>query len=343
MKPLLFFHILFVLLSCGQSPVREQEKNEYTTVEGETMGTYYRVSYSDTTDFKQEIEQLLQDFNMEVSTYIPESKISAFNQSASGMDFEEGVFTDNLRIAREVYDQTKGLYDVTVMPLVNYWGFGYTEKKPVNKVDSAKIKALLNTVGMDKLHIEKKGKTWKITKSTPGVQLDFSSVAKGYGVDLVAKLLEQKGIRHYLVDIGGEMVMKGKNPKGKKWSIGINVPEVDAGVTESIVYLALGNNAIATSGNYRNFYEVNGARYAHTINPVTGFPESSKLLSATIIAPDCATADAWATACMVSGLERSAEYFKNNPQLSACLIYADGEKLSITYHNDFEKYIQPAD
>lgn len=340
MKHIIFFQFFFFLLSCGNAGVRERSDTTYTTVEGETMGTYYRVSYSDTSDFQAEIDQLLEDFNLEVSTYIPESDISKFNQSATGMDLKEGHFTDNLRIAGEVWKQTDGLYDVTVMPLVNYWGFGYTEKKAVTKVDSSKIRELLKVVGMDKLEIEREDKTWKVRKKLPGVQLDFSSVAKGYGVDLIARLLDKKGVEDYLVDIGGEMVMKGKNPKGKAWSIGINLPEAEAGVNEAIIYLALGNNAIATSGNYRNFYEVNGSKYAHTINPKTGFPESSVLLSATIIAPDCATADAWATACMVSGLEKSAGFFKNNKQLSACLIFADGEKLSVRYHNDFEKYIQ---
>jgi len=342
MKHFFILNLFVFFFSCGQNSVKESEQTAYTTVEGETMGTYYRVTYSDTADYRAEIEQLLQDFNMEVSTYIPESKISTFNKSPEGMDFTEGNFTANLKIAREVYEQTGGLYDVTVMPLVNYWGFGYTGKKPVTSVDSTKIRELLKLVGMDKLHIEQSGKTWKISRKVPGVQLDFSSVAKGFGVDLIAKLLEKQGIDNFLVDIGGEMVMKGVNPKNKKWSIGINVPEAEAGVTESIIYLELGNNAVATSGNYRNFYEVNGSRYAHTINPITGFPESSRLLSATIIAPDCATADAWATACMVSGLEKSAEYFNKNKNLSACLIYADGEKMAVLYHNDFEKYIKKA-
>lgn len=340
MKYFLFLNLFLVLIACGQKTVPNQDQTMYTTLEGETMGTYYRVTYSDTADFKPEIEQLLRDFNMEVSTYIPESQISLFNKADKEMEFEEGNFTANLMIARDVYEQTGGLYDVTVMPLVNYWGFGYTEKKPVTRVDTLKIRELLKSVGMDKILVEQTGKKWKIIKKVPGVQLDFSSVAKGYGVDLVAKLLAGQGIDNYLVDIGGEMVMKGLNPKGKKWSIGINVPEAEAGVTESILYLELGDNAIATSGNYRNFYEVKGTRYAHTINPVTGYPESSKLLSATIIAPDCGTADAWATACMVSGLEKSAKYFLDNKHLSACLIYADGDKLSVQYHNDFEKFIK---
>jgi len=202
------------------------------------------------------------------------------------------------------------------MPLVNYWGFGYTEKRKVTRVDSARIDSLQRLVGMENIFVRNDS----LIKTYPGVQLDFSAIAKGYGVDQIAAFLETEGVRNFYVEIGGEVVAKGKSPRGDNWRIGISDPREGAGLQDIQTAVPLVDRALATSGNYRNVYEVNGQKYSHTINPVTGFPERSRLLSASVFAPDCMTADAYATACMVAGTEQALAFAKNNPEIEVYLI-----------------------
>ena len=285
------------------------EAAEVHILEGETMGTYYRVSYpGETADGLQAgIDSLLLAFNLEVSTYIDSSIISRFNRSAEGIALgpEATHFLDNYRLALKVHRQTEGAFDPTVMPLVNYWGFGYTPKKAITQVDSQTVDSLLQYVGLAENVELIEGDSLFLRKTSPGVQLDFSAIAKGYGVDLVGAYLRRRGITSFLVDIGGEVLANGEKAGGQPWTIGINVPREDAAINAVQIALPLTNRAIATSGNYRNFHEVEGVKYGHTINPFTGFPERTNLLSASVFAPDCATADAYATACMVVGAEKA--------------------------------------
>lgn len=343
-SPSLFAQLLFLALmltSCRPAPTTLTENSEgpYVRVEGKTMGTYYRVQYQDSLgrDFKKELDALLIDLNNELSTYIDTSTISRFNQAAESLEIGGALelideqtleqtggdtllhshFVRNLFRAQQVYEKTKGAFDPTVMPLVNYWGFGYTAKKPVTAVDSLKVKELQLLVGLNNVAHE----NGILYKSLPGVQLDFSAIAKGYAVDQLAAFLDAAGAVNYLVDIGGEMVARGNSQRGDTWKIGINTPHAEAGTEDYEVIVALNNQALATSGNYRNFYAFEGRKYAHTINPRTGFPELSTLLSASVFAPDCATADAFATSFMVMGLEEAFALATSMPELEACFIY----------------------
>jgi len=336
--PLIIIGQLF-LSACGKNISQAKEKIPYSIVEGETMGTYYRVTYSDTVDYKTQLDSILRLVNAEVSTYIPQSSISRFNKDSIGIQLGEGIFWDNFKIANEVYKKSEGYYDPTVMPLVNYWGFGYTGKKAVERIDSIRIKEMKSYVGLENIEVRSENGTHELIKLHPKTELDFSSVAKGYGVDLLSNFLEDIGIDNFLVDIGGEMMLKGLNPKAIKWSIGINTPKEDAAMNESILYLGISDFAIATSGNYRNFYDSNGLKISHTINPKSGFPERSNLLSVTIIAKDCARADAYATACMVLGSAKAEKMISKTKDLKACFIISDGEWLETKYFNNFEAYI----
>lgn len=318
--------LICFLFSCQSEKVRSQEA--YLHLQGETMGTYYKVTYQDSQqrNFQASIDSLLEALNLEVSTYIPNSVISSFNTAEDSLVLAAGGvgkdhFIANLMMAAEVYDLSEGDFDPTVMPLINYWGFGYSKRKPVTSVDSNKIDSLESLVGFDKIKLEEYGDRLVLKKTLPGVQLDFSALAKGYGVDMVGRLLEKNGVDDYLVDIGGEVLARGLNSKGESWSIGINQPSETSKLTDLVAVIPLDDKAMATSGNYRNFYEVNGVKYSHTINPKKGFPERNSLLSATILADDCMYADALATACMVKGIKASIKWIQGLPGVDAYLIY----------------------
>jgi len=328
--------VLFFLTSCtggAEAPA----KSDYQQMEGQTMGTYYRVSYADAErrDFQLEIEELLGEINQQVSTYIESSTISRFNQAEEELLLSpaDTHFLANYTQADVVYRETNGAFDPTVMPLVNYWGFGYTKKKPVTAVDSIVIDSLMQYVGFDKIELLREGEQRVLRKALPGVQLDFSAIAKGYGVDAIGELLYEKGIRHFLVDIGGELVGLGLSPRGGPWRVGINVPREEAAFSEIQQAVPLEDRAIATSGNYRNFYEVDGIKYSHTINPRTGFPERSPLLSASVFAENCMTADAYATACMVMGLDSAYQLVQRLDDLEGYLIFSDEAGLMQIRHS----------
>lgn len=326
--------LLFIVLSLCFFSCSNDDRDTYSSLTGETMGTYYKITY-DRTPYEldqEEVDQLLVHINNEVSTYIDTSIISRFNQATRVLELDanqlystledntSGHFMANFMAAKEIYKLTKGYFDPTVMPLVNYWGFGYSEKKKVSAVDSIIVDSLLQLVGFEKVEVQMQNSI-QIKKDSPGVQLDFSALAKGYAVDKISELLEQNGVNHYMVDIGGEIRAKGLNAKQKCWTIGVNVPTEDARFQDVHTAMELNNKAVATSGNYRNFYEVNGVKYSHTISPDTGFPERNNLLSASIFAEDCMTADAFATACMTMGLDLAYELISRRDELEAFFIY----------------------
>ncbi len=342
---------LLVWNSCNSGP--QLPAGEYIVVEGSTMGTYYRITYADSSgrDFGADIDKLLREINMEISTYIDSSTISRFNKSDEPLEL--GIRLDGEPASAqnrhfwacywkglEVYQKSGGAFDPTVMPLVNYWGFGYTEKRPVTQVDSAAVDSLLRFVGMNKVVLEKGGQTI-LRKTIPGVQLDFSALGQGYGVDAVAEFLEGRNIRNYLVDIGGEQRAKGRSSRGEVWRIGLSRPSEDALKEEIIYTFPLDDMSVNTSGNYRNYYDVEGAKYSHTINPVTGYPERSPLLSATIFAKDCLTADAYATTCMVLGFEKAREFILTQPGVEAVFVIGreDGS-MSIDHTPGLNKYFK---
>lgn len=342
-KCLMLLGVLISLGSCRTSPA--DTSSAYHLVEGKTMGTYYRIKYADEEgrDFKRQFDSLLEWINLEVSTYIPTSTISQFNTATADFSLtynpqtqaqEEGYtnrhFQANYDCSQHIYKEMDGYYDPTVMPLINYWGFGYTEKKKVEAVDSLLIDSLIQLVGFDKVSLDRERQ--ELNKTKAGIQLDFSSCAKGYAVDALAELLQEAGIEHYMVEIGGEVVVRGVNDKGKAWSIAVSLPRDGAALEEIQAILALNNVAVATSGNYRIFYEVAGEKYAHIINPLTGFTEKSNLLSVSVLASDCMTADAYATAFMVMGLEKSLAFAQAKSDLEAYFIFSQPDgTMAVSY------------
>lgn len=308
---------------------RESSKAEkYIQIEGNTMGTTYHIKYIDEnkSDYKAQVDSLLIDFNNALSTYIPESEISRFNQG-SQIEFSSPYFFPVLEKSREVYERSEGAFDPTVMPLVNAWGFGF---KNMENVDSTDIDSLMYLIGFEHIAYDET----VLSKDTQGVMLDFSAIAKGYGVDVVSEFLESKGISSYMVEIGGEVRCKGKNNKGSIWLIGIDNPKYSEDGKSLQATVKLDNMSLATSGNYRNFYVKDGIKYAHTINPKTGFPVSHSLLSASVFADDCMTADAYATAFMVAGKQKAIEMSEKTGLLTY-LIYSDSESGEIrTYMSD---------
>ena len=229
-----------------------------------------------------------------------------------------------LKKSQEVYKRCGGAFDPTVGPLVNVWGFGPEGATPKDSID---INQLLPLVGFDKISFDEN----MVRKSQPEIYLDFSAIAKGYAVDVVASLLEERGISNMLVEIGGELVARGVNDKGEIWKVGINQPDEKDFTNELFSIVALDNKALATSGNYRNYYEIDSVRYSHTIDPRTGYPVQHGLLSATVVAPDCMTADAYATALMVMGTENAILLLDQLEELEAFLIYNDSSGVVQTY------------
>jgi thiamine biosynthesis lipoprotein len=306
------------LFSCKQT--------EYVKHEGFTQGTIYRITYESPkgVDYEKEIVQLLHDFSASLSTYNPSSLISRINQNDPAVvvdDYFRTVFTK----AAEVNRASGGVFDITIAPIVNLWGFGFTSDYP--EMNPEKIDSLLQFVGMDKIRIEGD----RVVKDLPGVMLDMNAIAKGYSADVVANFLKMKGCRNFLVNIGGECVAQGVNDSGNVWKIGIELPKDNVIYGEYMAVVRLNNRAMATSGNNRRFFEIDGVKYAHTIDVKTGYPVRHNLLSATIVAGDCMTADAWATVCLASGLEKSIEILRQHPELEAFLVYSDEE-------GDFQVY-----
>lgn len=313
---------VFIFFACN-SPNKEIKE-----IFGETMGTTYSIRYySDSEEsIKPSIDSLLRVVNQSLSTYIPNSTISLFNR-ADSVSVIDSYFKINFEKAQEVYEKSDGSFDATVMPLVNTWGFGF--EKINSEIDSSLIDSLLNFVGFDKVFVQNN----EVYKKRKGVMLDFSALAKGFGVDEVARFLERNGIRNFTVEIGGEIVCKGKKHDGSNWAIGVEKPIDDVSGThrEIEIIIPLENSAMATSGNYRNFYVRNGKKYAHEINPKTGYPVDHNLLSATVVANDCMTADAWATAFMVMGLERSKQLLSELPHIDVFFIFGNEDGSTSTY------------
>jgi len=294
---------------------------EYKKTGGEIQGTTYHITYEyrKNKDLQEEIEAVLHEFDLSLSTYEPASIISRINKNDPEVKADD-KFIKVFREAEEVNKKTGGVFDITVAPIVNAWGFGFT---PGTDVDSNLIDSLLDYVGMEKIRLVDR----RVVKDDPHVMLDVNAIAQGYSVDVVAEFLDSKKIKNYLVEIGGELKCKGLNPKGEDWKIGIDRPE-EGNITPGAklqAVVAIKTKSLATSGNYRKFYEKDGVKYAHSINPKTGYPVLSRLLSATVLAEECITADAYATAFMVMGLEKSMEFLKGQNELEAYLIYSDEE------------------
>jgi thiamine biosynthesis lipoprotein len=315
MKNIVLFFLLIVLLGCTSNPKWVKNQNI-----GSALGTSFSIIYiaDKPLDFQKEIDSVFMAINQSMSTYIPDSDISKINNGDSTIVVDE-MFKEVLAISTLVYNDSKGYFDPSIGVLANAWGFGPGEQI---KMDSTTVDSLLHFVGWNKVKLNSNG---TIHKSSPNLRFDFNAVAKGYAIDRLGKLLLEKGIENYLVEVGGEVIALGQNlVSGKKWTVGIDQPNnfMKRG-TAAIVHLE--NKAMASSGNYRKFRydEETGDKYVHTINPKTGFTKNSSVLAATVFAKDCATADAYATAFMAMDLEDSRQLLKSKKDIDAYIIYID--------------------
>lgn len=305
------------------------QKKEYTFLKGEEFGTYYHITYlhPDGKDLTEGIDGVFDALNHSLSTYDPNSVISLINQNKNPK--LDPYFTTVFTKAEKVSEITDGAFDMTVAPMVNVWGFGFKNKE---QVSPELIDSLKQLTGYRKVHLE----DGRIVKDHPNTMLDASAIAKGFCVDAVAAFIRDQGCTNYMVEIGGEVVARGVNPKNKAWSIGISKPDDEIFFKDQQLQAIVGlqNRALATSGNYRNFYIEGGKKYAHTIDPKTGYPVQHSLLSTTVLADSCMTADAYATAFMVLGLEKSIEIANRVPEIEVYFIYGDEDGNYQTYISD---------
>jgi len=317
-----------ILTGCkNHSPVKNK-----VYFEGNALGTTYHITAfagkNSRNVHKKDIDSVIDAVNRSLSTYQPQSLISQINQGKTLKVDEQ--FTDVYRAARQIYRETGGLYDPTIGILVNAWGFGPGKKIPGIAKDSAIVDSLKRYVGYDYLWIDEDG---FLKKKYPQVYIDYNSIAKGYAIDRVGKMLTDKGYENFLVEIGGEVLAKGKNlDKNRAWLVAIDNPNRQKG-DKFISKIALSDKAMATSGNYRKYYidKNTGKKYVHTIDPKTGYPAIRHLLSASIIADNCTMADGYATACMVMGFPGSKKFLEKHPELDAFLVYSDDEGNIKTY------------
>ncbi|TVR81543.1 MAG: FAD:protein FMN transferase [Chitinophagaceae bacterium] len=324
---ILFPFLLFILSlnSCSQ-----QDRPSQIEINGRTMGTTYDIKYvmpGQPVSYQEGIDSVLRVVNQSMSTYIDTSIISIFNKSkdtthwhAVDLHFQI-VFMESV----DVYVQSSGAFDPTVMNLVNYWGFGFEDAyKNLSLKDTISVDSILKFTGLDLIDYHfNPNQELVLRKKHPNVSLDFGAIAKGYGVDVVSDYLVSRGIQNFMVEIGGEVRTMGKNVNDRVWRIGVEKPTTEFGNDDNEFQsiIELNNSALASSGNYRNYHEINGEKIGHTLNPKTGFPETNRLLSITVIADNAMRADAYATAAMVLGHEKAFELIESNPILEALLVY----------------------
>ncbi|MHA2756529.1 FAD:protein FMN transferase [Aeromonas dhakensis] len=338
-KTWLAFGLAFFLTGCGQEQTVQSKPEIHIT--GSTMGTYYSIKVADNviTDpakFQAEVDVLLERVNDQMSTYRPDSELSRFNQHRSSTPVVVSrdtarVVTEAIHIGRE----SRGALDVTVGPLVNLWGFG-PDARPTKTPPDELITQTRQKTGLGNLHVITSVDADTLQKDIPDLYVDLSAIAKGFGVDKVAEYLESLGSRNYLVEIGGELRINGVNGKGHPWRVAIEKPTANAGSVQEVI--VAGDNGVATSGEYRNYYELDGKRFSHTIDPMTGKPIQHRMVSVTVIHPSCMTADGLATVFMVLGPEKSLAYAKERG-LAIFVITKTDEGFEESYSDAFKQYL----
>jgi len=316
-----FFSFFLISLTFVMHSCKPNNEKNYISISNKALGTFYDITYYDAEnrDLQSDIDSVLNDFSMSLSAYNPNSIISKINQN---IDVEVNYyFTNVFERSKYFYDITDGVFDISGSPLFSAWGFGFGNQE---NITTELIDSLRQFVGMEKIDLQ----NGKITKSDARVNINANAIAKGYAVDVIADFLQSKNVKNYLVSIGGEIVVAGKNKNNSNWKIGIDRP-YDGNFNpggDIMNTIEITDKAIATSGNYRQFYVENDKKYAHTINPKTGYPVQHSLLSATVIADDCMSADAVATALMVIGVENAKIFLEKHPEYQVYLIYEeDGE------------------
>jgi len=306
----LFFGLIIIQSSCTR------DKLKSVTLEGETQGTYYSVKYycPDQRNYTPQVDSLLGLIDRSVSLWNPASVLTRVNNNDISV-VPDQVFIDLFKLSRRVSEATGGAFDITVGALVDAWGFGASGKRTM---EQRVVDSLLRLVGYKAVRIEND----RLIREKPGMRLDFNAIAQGYSVDVIAKFFDSKGIENYLVDVGGEVFARGTKPDNVPWRVGIENPPADKDAGRELkATVRLSGKALATSGSYRKYYEENGIRYSHTLDPATGYPVRHSLLSATVMADNAALADAYATAFMVMGVDRTREFLASHDELEAFLIY----------------------
>ncbi len=320
----IFLFIALILAACSK-------KDNFIRISGPTQGTSYSIIYEKHRGISKEkvesgVKRILRDIDYSLSIYNDSSVISKLNR---GENIEVGkYFKEVFDVSQEISELTDGAFDITVGPLVRAWGFGPNEKK---EFDSDKLDSLLNLVGYNKVRIENN----RLVKDNSGIILDLNAIAQGYTADVISRFFDSLGVKNYLVEIGGEVKLKGTK-NGKPWRIGIDRPfdnNIFPGENLQAI-IDMSGGAVATSGNYRKYYIENGIKYSHTIDPVTGYPVRNRILSATVIADKCSVADGVATACMVMGIEKSIEFMENHPEFEAYFVYSDDSGNYVTWMSE---------
>ncbi|WP_080058060.1 FAD:protein FMN transferase [Spirosoma aerolatum] len=312
-----WYQILFGL-TMAIVPSNADAQSPMVSVQGEAQGTTYHVKYRDPQqrNLKEKIDSLLLEIDKCLSLYRPDSELSQFNRTSSHR-FQRPYFYPVLKKSEAIFRATKGAFDPTVLPLVEAYGFG--PKKPA-QTDVINVDSLLQWVGFGQIVFD----SLSVRKQKPNVRLDFNGIAQGYSVDLVTGLLEDHGIEHYMVEIGGEIRAKGQKDKAQPWVVGIDNP---IHPNQLQLKVKLMDRAMTTAGNYRNQYQADGQLFSHIINPKTGEMEQSSVLSVTVFAADAITADGYDTAFMVMGLENTKRFLEQHKELDAYIIYADNGQL----------------
>ncbi len=331
MRAAFIFILCSVLFSCANAP-----KKVYYFYEGPIQGTTFHITYEWNKDLALQIDSLLQNFNTSLSNYDENSVVSKINYNKSQETDE--LFVRMFNTSYQVYEKSDGAFDITIAPIVNAWGFGWIKKPEKIVPDSLEISQMLKYVGMNKMHIE----NGKLMKDFSESMIVTNAIAQGLSVDYVSDYLFKLGLTNFLVEIGGEVYCYGVNSRGEPWRIGVDKPIENSSYDdrENQIIINLSGYAIATSGNYRKYIENNNQKYGHSMDPRTGFSAVNSLLSVSVIGESCMLCDAWATAFMVSGLDKSLEILKTNNEIEAYFIYEDNNGNSKVVMSDgFKKYI----
>lgn len=329
----IYIAIISALILASCTPKESDGEMIYHFNSGEIFHTSYHIKYEYGRSLEEEILAELDRFEYSLNPFKENTIITKVNRNEP-VELDS-FFIDVFSKAMEVSRATGGKFDITASPLINAWGFGF---KNMDSVTPQMIDSLKEFVGYEKIFIDANG---QIQKTDPRVEINPSAISKGYSCDVVARLFDSFGIKNYMVEIGGEIVARGINDKGECWRIGIDKPINDnSGMSHDLQeVLSLCDKALATSGNYRNYYLKDGKMYAHTIDPQTGYPSEQDLLSVTVIADDCMTADAYATAFMATGMEKSKEIAESIPGLYYYFFYAKPDNgIGISYSEGFEQF-----
>lgn len=332
---------LWVLSLCACS----QNSSQFVAVHGQTMGTFYNVTVvapknklPTSTELKSWADAEFERINDSMSTYRPDSELSKINRDTDAQWHDVSIdLLQVLLVSEQVSQMSNGAFDITVAPLVNLWGFGPDKHEDAVPKD-AEISALMANIGYKKVVLDPDNQR---VQRPVGVTMDLSAVAKGYAADAFANILSSKGYQDFLVEVGGELVLKGVSPRGDNWSIGVETPSygvLNPGPKTTQV-VELSNHGMATSGDYRNYYEIDGVRYSHTIDPRTGRPITHKLASVSVIAANCALADAWATALNVLGPDKGLEVAQQH-KIAAYFIVSTGAEFKTEITPEFSQYLK---